>query len=296
VPKDKPIILNEKKAEENKNKEIDKNSKKKIHIGILIFRIISLIIIIVCLVILYRWHLENEANKDVSDSLLTEDTISEDHISINPGSTIQEPTETEKSQDNDENDVKTVKVNFDNLISQNSDTVGWIYINSTNINFPVVKSSNNDFYLRHNFKKEYNSAGWIYADYRNNFDDLDQNTIVYGHNRRNGTMFSNLKFYLKNSFAKANNAKYFTFNTKSQNYIAEIYSVYKINASLLSFSNNFNSVDEYQAFIDKSISQSAVDFETQVSTNDKTLTLCTCDDNTIYRIVVNAKLIPILTD
>lgn len=290
--------MDEKKVEESKN-DTPKKKKKKIHIGILVFRIISIIIISVCLVILYKWHMENEANQNVSDSLLTENNISEDYISINPGSTTQNPNEEsspEETPTSDENDVKTVRVNFDNLISQNSDTVGWIYVNSTNINFPVVKASNNDFYLKHNFKKEYNSAGWIYADYRNNFDDLDQNTVIYGHNRRNGTMFSNLKYYLKNNFAKANNAKYFTFNTKSQNYLAEIYSVYKINASLLSFSTNFNSVEEYQSFIDKSKSQSAVDFETQISTNDKTLTLCTCDDNTIYRIVVNAKLIPILTE
>ena len=58
--------------------------------------------------------------------------------------------------------------------------------------YPVVKGSNNSFYLNHCFDKSYNSAGWIFADYRNKFDNTDKNIVIYGHNMRDGSMFGSM--------------------------------------------------------------------------------------------------------
>ena len=184
-----------------------------------------------------------------------------------------------------------IRVFFEFLVNNNS----CININgtNTNINFPVVQAKDNKFYLKKNFKKEYNSAGWIFADYRNSFENLDQNTIVYGHNRRNGTMFSNLKKFLDASFAQKPSSMYFSSNTPKQRYIAKIYSVYKISSTKLTLANNFENSEEYQKFIDEVKSRSQYEYTTEVYTSDKTLTLCTCDDNTAYRIAIHAKLIPI---
>ena len=76
-----------------------------------------------------------------------------------------------------------VNVNFDELKKKNSDTVGWIKVDNTNINYPVVKCSNNDFYLNHGFDEKWNDAGWIFMDYRNNPVNFDKNTVIYGHSR-----------------------------------------------------------------------------------------------------------------
>ena len=92
-----------------------------------------------------------------------------------------------------DDDNKKYNVNFENLKKQNSDTVAWIKVENTEINFPVVKCDNNDFYLKHNFEKKYNIAGWIFADYRNKFDGTDKNIILYGHNMKNDSMFGTLK-------------------------------------------------------------------------------------------------------
>lgn len=292
------------KGSDNRQKPTKKSNKKKkkTRIGILIFRLISLAIIIVCARVLLNWHKENKINDEVISSLQDETNIERDSIAVeslegnseDEDNNDEENNEDEDDEDDDSEDrIQLVSTNFEDLLAKNRDTVGWVYIAKTNINFPIVQTSNNSFYLKHNFKKEYNSAGWIFADYRNNFDELDQNTIVYGHNRRNGTMFSNLKKYLNNSFANKISSRYFSFNTVNQRYVAKVYSVYKMSSNKLVLYNSYENDEEYERFINEAKALSIYQYDTEISANDKTLTLCTCDDNTAYRIVIHSKLIPI---
>ncbi len=176
------------------------------------------------------------------------------------------------------------------MLKQNEDTVGWIKVNNTNINFPIVKTNNNSFYLKHNFKKQYNSAGWIFADYTNNFETLDKNTLIYGHNRRNNTMFSNLKSLLNPEWFNKDSNKYFYFCTKDSNYIAKIFSVYKINQNKLVLYNSFENEETFNNFITSISQKSIYDFNLNVSYEDNIITLCTCDNNNKFRIVIHAKL------
>ena len=71
---------------------------------------------------------------------------------------------------------------FDKLLTINPDTVGWLTVNNTKINYPVVKGKDNDYYLKRDYNQNKNSMGWIYMDYRNSINILSQNTIIYGHN------------------------------------------------------------------------------------------------------------------
>ena len=79
-----------------------------------------------------------------------------------------------------------INVNFDDLLEQNDETVAWIQVKGTNINYPVVRASNNDYYLTHSFNKYYNEAGWVFMDYRNTGNE--KNTIIYAHARLDKTM------------------------------------------------------------------------------------------------------------
>lgn len=256
-----------------KNKET-----KKLNTGILIFRIISIIIILICLILLLLWNSENNKNSQIAEKL------SETFVS----DTIQVELTDETSSVT--NNYETVNVDFNALLAQNEHTVGWLKVNNTNINFPILQSNDNSYYLTHNFNKEYNSAGWIFADYKNNFDQLDKNTIIYGHNRRNNTMFSNLKYLLEPEWFNDENNKYFIFNTENRNYIVEIFSVYKINTNNLILSNSFESRSEFDTFINDCISKSIYDFGLNISYQDNIVTLCTCDNNTQYRILIHGKL------
>ena len=181
---------------------------------------------------------------------------------------------------------------IDELIKINPDTVGWLTVNNSKINYPVVQNKdNNTYYLDRDFKKYKNTMGWIFMDYRNDPVDLDKNTIIYGHNIPvGGIMFGSLKNSQSPSWYKNEANQIITFNTKSGDKQWKIFSSYKINVTEDYLVTSFNSDEEYQAFIDMIKSRSIYDFNTPVTTDDKILTLSTCA-TTNTRIVVHAVLI-----
>ncbi len=181
---------------------------------------------------------------------------------------------------------------IDELVKINPDTVGWLTVNNSKINYPVVQNKeNNTYYLNRDFKKYKNTMGWIFMDYRNDPVDLNKNTIIYGHNIPvGGIMFGSLKNSQSPSWYKNEANQIITFNTKSGDKQWKIFSSYKINVTEDYLVTNFNSNEEYQAFIDMIKSRSIYDFKTPVTTDDKILTLSTCA-TTNTRIVVHAVLI-----
>ena len=177
--------------------------------------------------------------------------------------------------------MKLIEVDLNNLKTFNSDTVGWIKVEGTNINYPFVQTSDNSYYLTKSFDKKNNDAGWIFLDYRNNINNLDKNTIIYGHGRLNKTMFGSLKDTLNSSWQSNPNNYIIRLSTQNMNSIWQIFSIYKI---------SFTSDEEYQNFIDLIKGRTMFNFNTNVNINDKILTLSTCynDDE---KMVVHAKLI-----
>jgi len=260
-----------------------KNERKKFSFELFLFRIFSIAIIAICLYSLYLWNEENNANLDLANSLLDKSIVS---VTKTTDNTQDETTISGPS-------YEILDVNFEELSAQNEQTVGWVKLNNTNISFPIVQAQDNKYYLTHNFNKKYNSAGWIFADSSNNLETLDKNTIVYGHNRRNGTMFSNLRQLLNPEWFNEETNRYFNFNTKSHKYIAQIFSVYKISKNKLVLNNKYDTEEIFNEFIQDSKSKSVYDFNIDINYFDNVLTLCTCDNNTQYRVVVFAKLITI---
>ena len=89
-------------------------------------------------------------------------------------------------EENKDNSVKS-KIDFNKLFEINEETVGWIEIENTNVNYPIVKHKNNSYYLSHSFDNSYNDAGWVFLDYRNSLNDLYQNNLIYAHGRIDGS-------------------------------------------------------------------------------------------------------------
>ena len=119
-------------------------------------------------------------------------------------------------------------IDWEKLKAINEDIVGWIKIDNTNIDYPILHSNNDLYYLKHNYMKEYNSNGSIFTI--NNLPFEDKETIVHGHNMRNGIMFSELSKYLKKDFFYSNNT--FEIYTPECNYKATVFSAYSIGVSL----------------------------------------------------------------
>ena len=179
---------------------------------------------------------------------------------------------------------------FNELLKKNDDTVGYLIVNNTKINYPVVQSSTNSYYLNRDFNKRKNSMGWIFMDYRNNPTDLDKNTIIYGHNIKQGIMFGTLKYALNSSWYRKESNQIITFNTPTKNMKWKIFSIYKIPATEDYLKTEFTSNEEYLNFVNMLKSRSLYNFNVDIDENSKILTLSTCFSHTT-RHVVHAVLV-----
>ena len=174
---------------------------------------------------------------------------------------------------------------------QNNDMIGWITISDTKINYPVVQSENNEYYLNHDFKKRKNQAGWIFMDYRNQKKFSNTNTILYGHGRIDGTMFGTLKNLLTVEWWQKENHKFITTFSNESKITWQIFSGYTIPAESYYLSTYFSSKKSYQKFLATIKKRSIYSFDTNITTNDQILTLSTCKNDHNIRIVVHAKKI-----
>ena len=271
---------------EEKQKEL--KIEKKIIPTIIIT--LSLITYLISVFILSRWYVQNERNKKFSKSLLdSTEEISKEESKFNEE---YKNLQIEVPQDYESN-ISYANINLENYIHQNTETVAWIIVNGTNINYPVVQHSDNDYYFEHDFYKRKTNIGWVFADYRNNFEELNNNTILYGHNLINRTMFGQLPYLLRNSWQSKENNHYMKLSTKKENSIWKIFSIYKIPPTTDYLQVRFYSPENYQKFLNTIKNRSSYNFNTDVTEKDKILTLSTCDDTGTQRVVAHAKLIKV---
>ena len=123
----------------------------------------------------------------------------------------------------EENTEKTI-IDWDKLSNINTDIIGWIKINDTNIDYPILKDTDNLKYLKHSFGGKYNNNGSIFTLNNNPFQDYE--TVLYGHNMKSGIMFSELGKYMNKEFFDKHSS--FEIYTKNQNYKATVFSCYSI--------------------------------------------------------------------
>lgn len=198
----------------------------------------------------------------------------------------------EKINDAIKIEKKKNKIDFEMLKEENSDTKAYIKINNTNISYPVLKTSNNDFYLNHSFDKNENSAGWIFFDYTNKLDDTDKNIVIYGHNRRDGSMFGTLKNILNQDWYNNEDNLSILFIDEKGEHIFKIFSIYTIENEDYYIKTNFNSDNEYEEFKNTIKNRSIKEFNVDINDiNNNILTLSTCANNNKYRVVLHAKKI-----
>ena len=165
---------------------------------------------------------------------------------------------------------------------------GWLTVNSTRINCPVVKYKDNDYYLTHSFDKSYNSAGWIFANYANKFDGSDKNISIFGHNRRDGSMFCTLKDTLKSDWYTNKDNHYITFDTPNGLQVYKVFSNYQIEAESYYITSNFASDEDFNNFLKTIKNRSIYNYNTEVNSSDSIITLSTCANDNTYRVVLHA--------
>ena len=185
--------------------------------------------------------------------------------------------------------MNLLNVDFNKLLKINKDTKGWVQVSGTNINYPFVQNDNNDFYLNHSFDKSYNSAGWVFMDYRNN-NIINKNTILYAHGRYDETMFGSLKNIFNSSWFDNKNNHIVRLSTLEENSLWQVFSVYIIPTTNDYIKVAFESDDDFFTWVNMIKDGSHYKFNTNINNNDNILTLSTCYNNN-EKVVLHAKLI-----
>jgi sortase B len=161
------------------------------------------------------------------------------------------------------------------LLKVNKDAEGWININNTRIDYPVVQGEDNVYYLDHNFQKESSNYGSIFLDYRNknlaNFINDEKNVIVYGHHMKDGTMFGDLKLYKDEKFFKYN--QIISFNILGKEYKWQVFSTYVTGTDFNYIKTDFKDDVEFNEFIKSIKEKSLYVNDTTPNSKDVILTL-----------------------
>lgn len=262
------------------------NKLRKICLGLLL--IAFLLLGIFCLFNIFIWNKEREDINKQMDNINNVANVKK----VNDTSSVEKINPPKDNNDDYFSYIKVpfVKVDFNKLININPDTVAWINVKGTNINYPVVQRDNS-YYLTHSFDGSYNKAGWVFMDYRNNVDNLSNNTILYAHGRLDKTMFGSLKDVLSDEWL--NNKDNYVVRLSSVNYntLWQVFSVYTIKEESYYITTTFNNNIEYNKFIDTLSKRSFHKFNVEVNDKDKILTLSSCYNNNGERVVLHAKLI-----
>ncbi len=203
------------------------------------------------------------------------------YVEINENKDVYEKISQLVSTTEGESEIKEAIPDYTPVIEQNKDFVGWIKVPNTEINHPVVKSLDNDYYLNHNFNKKYDYRGAIFMDYRNDPVNLDSNTIIYGHNCYDTTMFSELVQYEDIDFYKK--TPVIEFNTKEANYKWKIYGVFITNANasedndyIFNYIYPYMDGDNFNGFINEVNKRRLYSTDVDINDDDKMLVLSTC--------------------
>lgn len=165
-------------------------------------------------------------------------------------------------------------VDFEALAEINPDIVGWITIEDTEINYPIVQGGDNQYYLKHLFSGEYNSSGCIFLDSRVSADFADRHSLLYGHHMKNGTMFSGLDKYKKQEYYDAHSIGLLM--TPGGNYEVKFFAGYVASVDNMAWDVVFGSDAEFEAWLESSRERSCFESDVPVAVTDRILTLSTC--------------------
>ena len=265
---------------------------------------ITFAIYLVCVFLISRWYVQGLKIEYLSNDIINKTEIieKEENVIIEEPPSISEEPSNEPTNNNtpvyypndywDYMNVPFMEVNFNELLQKNPDTVGWIKVDGTKVNYPVVQAEDNDYYLNHAFNKRSNAGGWIFADYRVDFKNFGKNTIIYGHNMNNKTMFGSIPNMLYSGYLNNSSNYYIKISTPTSNTVWKVFSIYTIEPEVYYLKTNFKT-EPYDKFLNTLKSRSIYNFGIDVTSDDKILTLSTCDNTGTKRVAVHAKMINI---
>lgn len=276
------------------------------------FILLCLCVLVWCIFTLAENILEYASAQDYYDQLISDIWESDVDLTQNPNGGLlysgrdyahSETADYESAQSGntvenltwDSDEMTRIRAKLGALYAQNNDLIAWISIPDTIINYPVVLTDNNDYYLNHNFQRDFLIAGTIFADYRNSANLMENyNTVLYGHNVNAGTMFSSLDKYFTKSFYQSHPDIYLY--TMDGIYVYRVFNVAKVAATSGYIRTYFEQPDDFVAFAQKMAEGSVHDNgDVTFTGGDRILTLSTCTNAHLAteRYCIQAKLVEV---
>lgn len=254
---------------------------------------------------LYAYHKEDMAYKEVRESIQTNNQ-NNPTTAQKPSYTVEEPDPSDNAEVSLTLPYTVLKGNPDELNkdgifniysalkAQNSDLVGWISMPGFQkvIDYPVMQSYDNDFYMTHDFYKNKSNSGSIFMDFANKISELDRNIVLYGHAMRNNSMFGNLRGYHTDQ-EKYGNITTIYLDLLNMHLEYQVFSAYSTESDFNYRRTFFSDDADYLSFLNTITNKSEQDFGVPLTVRDKIITLSTCDKNygNDGRIAIHAKLV-----
>ena len=215
------------------------------------------------------------------------------HVELPEQTEALEDDNTEMEPAGEDPSVILPTVDFDALRENGPDIIGWLTLPDTAINYPVTQADDNEYYLHHLYDGTYNKTGCLFADYENQEDFSDRNTIIYGHNMRDGSMFAALNEYDEQSYFDGHPQMYLV--TPGAGYVVEIFTAFVAKPSEFGSDTSpwrlsFKDDGTYTTWLSEMAGRSVIETDVTVTSSNKVLTLSTCTPGGASRFIVMGKL------
>lgn len=184
-------------------------------------------------------------------------------------------------------------IDFDGLTAENGDTVGWVEMPGLEVSYPVVQTTDNEYYLKRSFRKETSRSGSIFMDTRNDPELSDRNTIIYGHNMKNGSMFGKLKHYREEGFLEENPVFYYY--RPGHVYQCQIISCRSVGAVTEEYPVGFSDSKDFMEYLESIKGKSWYDSGVEAKENDRLIMLSTCMGKSNERFIIQARVVELCT-
>ena len=245
----------------------------------------------------------DEAQKiyyETTQNISEQEKTTKDKVKEDEEKSIEEKPEKPEQIPEEKTGTKTEipqENNLEKIMAKSGEVAGWLKIANTRIDYPVVQTDNNDYYINHDYLGNRNIYGAIFMDFRNKDYENDDNIIIYGHKMRDGSMFSDLTIYVQGNSAADNfyNNNIIQLSVEGKEYKYRIFSVYVVNLDKEKYHLYANVYNEQlnKEYLDDIVSRSIFSNpEIQIDTDDKIISLVTCSfwfENS--RVIVHGKRI-----
>ena len=263
---------------------MSKNNKKKASLGGVLRNII--LIAAVCVFLFSAYQLVNiylEYKKGTVEYDKIREYVKE------PEGKKEEPKDETEDQGEKKEELIGPQIDFAGLKEINPDVVGWIQMEALDVSYPIVKGTDNDHYLHYTFEGQKNAAGAIFMEYTNNSNFEDCNTIIYGHNMKNGSMFGTFR-----TLHEPENltSPYLWICLPDKSYRYEIFTVHTTSATGDTYTLFSAPDDQFTQYLNKMRDASEFPVGTAPTKDDKIITLSTCTGNDATRFVIQARRLP----